>query len=167
MILIIFNSNLDAFEHGIIPAVVKHIPIDSNVAELYSGKYYVAWIILNYYSDYLLLWYASFIYFHFLPSSLFSIFFAASLRILKSHLIPFYFTSLFILFYFILFYLILFYFCSLSSSFLSIFLYFHPFLLTYFYSPFFLFSNLSSFLPNFFNIILFILRYWCPRSECS
>ena len=48
MILIIFKSNLDAFEHGIIPAVVKHIPIDSNVAELYSGKYYVAYIVFNY-----------------------------------------------------------------------------------------------------------------------
>ena len=159
MILIILKSNLDAFEHGIIPAVVKHIPIDSNVAELYSGKYYIAYIVFNYLHFIItLICIASFINFHFLPSILFSIFFAASLRILQSHLLPFYFTSIFILFYF----------CSLSlsSSFLSIFLYFHPFLLTYFYSPFFLFSKLSSFLPNFFNITLFILRYWCPRSEC-
>ena len=115
MILIILKSNLDAFEHGIIPAVVKHIPIDSNVAELYSGKYYVAFIVFNYLHFFITL--ICIIYlFLFLPSILFSSFFAAYLRTSQSHLLPFYFTSIFILFYF----------CSLSlsSSFLSIFLYF-------------------------------------------
>jgi len=31
------QSNLDAFEKGIIPAVIRHIPAGSTVAELYSG----------------------------------------------------------------------------------------------------------------------------------
>lgn len=33
------KSNLDAFESGIIPAVVRHIPEGSSVAELYSGAF--------------------------------------------------------------------------------------------------------------------------------
>ena len=136
MILIILKSNLDAFEHGIIPAVVKHIPIDSNVAELYSGKYYVTYIVFNYLHLFITLICIIYLFSFFNFEFIFN-FFAASLRILQSHFIPFYFTSLFILFYFILFYFILFYFILFLLPFiflsfhLSLFPSFPPYLLLF------------------------------------